>query len=60
MHPYVLQELASTRRTDLRASAQRSRRARVLAHRRRGSVRHLAGWTLIEIGIRLAGTPGNA
>jgi hypothetical protein len=59
MHPYLLEQLANTRRPELRASVQRSRRAPAATRRKRRSARHLAGWTLIEIGLKLA-TPGDA
>jgi hypothetical protein len=55
MHPYLKEQLARERARELRMQAQRARPG----HRRpgpRGSVRRRAGWTLVEIGLRLAGT----
>lgn len=55
MHPYIGELLASEHARELRAQAQQAR-----PHVRRPGpgnfVRHRAGWTLVEIGLRLAGT----
>jgi len=59
MHPYLTSQMARQRTADMRAAAQRARllrRPRVY----RTSVRHRAGWTLVEIGLRVAGTSGGA
>ena len=55
MHPYLMQELASQHAAELRA-ARGQARPHVIATGPRNSVRHRAGWTLVEIGLRLAGT----
>jgi hypothetical protein len=60
MHPYVLEQLAHARRSDLAAAARQRRRPPAGARRNRRSARHLAGWTLIEIGLKLASPPGDA
>jgi hypothetical protein len=59
MHPYLTNQMARQRTADMRAAAERARllrRPRVY----RTSVRHRAGWTLVEIGLRVAGTSGGA
>jgi hypothetical protein len=59
MHPYLTNQMSRQRAADMHAAAERARmlrRPRVL----RGSVRHRAGWTLIEIGLRVAGTSSGA
>lgn len=59
MHPFLTSQMARQRRADMRAAAERARmvrRPRVV----RSSVRHRAGWTLVAIGLRLAGTSGAA
>jgi hypothetical protein len=59
MHPYLSNQVARQRAADMRAAAER---ARMLRRPRvpRTSVRHRAGWTLVEIGLRVAGTSGSA
>jgi hypothetical protein len=55
MHPYMSEQLAREHARELRMQAQRARpRSRRPGPRR--SVRRRAGWTLVEIGLRLAGT----
>ena len=54
MHPYLMDQLASQRAAELRASRGQAR-PRVIAPGPRNSVRHRAGWTLVELGLRLAG-----
>jgi hypothetical protein len=59
MHPFLTSQMAVQRAADMRAAAERARalrRPRVF----RTSVRHRAGWTLVEIGLRVAGTSGGA
>jgi hypothetical protein len=59
MFPYQMDQLVSQHTDELRAQAQRAR----LHVRRpvpRNSVRHRAGWTLVEIGLRLAGPSDHA
>jgi hypothetical protein len=57
MHPYTMNQLAIQHIEELRTAADRSR-PHVIAPGPRNSVRHRAGWTLVEIGLRLAGTSG--
>ena len=56
MHPQLLNQLASQHADELRLQPSPGR-----PHLRRpgprNSVRHRAGWTLVEIGLRLAGGP---
>jgi hypothetical protein len=56
MHPYTISELAIRHTDELRAAAGRAR-PHVTPARLRNSVRHRAGWTLVEIGLRVAGGP---
>lgn len=59
LHPHLTSQLASQRAAELRASGDRARRHLSAAGTRNAvrhrSVRHRAGWTLVEIGLRLAG-----
>ncbi len=55
MHPYIVEQLAGERARELRTQAQQSR-ARRTRPVPRNTVRHRAGWTLVEIGLRLAGS----
>jgi hypothetical protein len=54
MNPYQLERLASRHNEELRAEAHLARR-HVQRPGPRNSVRHRAGWTLVELGLRLAG-----
>jgi len=54
MHPNLLNELASQRAEELRHQPGQVR-PHVSRLGPRNSVRHRAGWTLVEIGLRLAG-----
>jgi hypothetical protein len=54
MHPNLLNELASQRADELRHQPAQAR-PHVSRLGPRNSVRHRAGWTLVEIGLRLAG-----
>jgi hypothetical protein len=57
--PHRMDRLVSQHIDELRTQAQRAR----LHVRRpvpRNSVRHRAGWTLVEIGLRLVGPSGRA
>jgi hypothetical protein len=52
MHPYLIEQLAVQRQSELRRSAHRHG-----PHPARGchrSVRHRAGWALVAIGLTLA------
>lgn len=56
MHPYTMSRLASQHASELRTAVRRAR-PHVIPPRPRDTVRHRAGWTLVEIGLRLAGGP---
>jgi hypothetical protein len=56
MHPYTMSQLSVQHTDELRAAADRAR-PHVAPARLRNSVRHRAGWTLVEIGLRMAGVP---
>ena len=53
MNPYMIELLADEHANELRRSLQHRHAPR---RSPRGSVRHRAGWTLVEVGLRLAGT----
>jgi hypothetical protein len=53
MHPYIMSQLAFQHTSELRAAAGRAR-PHVTPPRPRASVRRRAGWTLVEIGLRIA------
>jgi hypothetical protein len=55
MHPYISELMAGERARELRAQAQQAR-LHVQRPGPRNSLRHRAGWTLIEVGLRVAGT----
>ncbi|MEU1600384.1 hypothetical protein ABZ468_48455 [Streptomyces sp. NPDC005708] len=55
MHPDTHLELHRTRATDLRAEADAHRLAADAGHPRDLRVR--LGWTLVEVGLRLAAAP---
>jgi hypothetical protein len=59
MHPHQMEQIASQRAAELRAQAHLARR-HVQRPGPRNSVRHRAGWTLVEIGLRLAGGSDDA
>jgi len=59
MHPYTMSRLAIQHTDELRADAGRAR-PHATPPRPRNSVRHRAGRTLVEIGLRLAGLPDDA
>ncbi len=61
MHPYLMEQLAKEHQREMLRYARRSPRP-ALPERRaaRRSARQRAGWALIELGLRLAGTPGSA
>jgi hypothetical protein len=54
MHPWTMNELAIQRTRELRAAG--GGRPHAMPPGPRNSVRHRAGWTLVAIGLRLAGT----
>jgi hypothetical protein len=55
MHLYISELVASERARELRAQARAGQAARP-APGARNSLRHRAGWTLVEVGLRVAGT----
>ncbi len=59
MHPHQMEQLVSQHTAELRAQAQRTR-PHVARPGPRNSVRHRAGWTLVELGLRLAGPSDRA
>jgi hypothetical protein len=59
MHPHTMSRLAIQHTNELRAAAGHARPL-VTPPRPRDSVRRRAGWTLVEIGLRLAGVPDDA
>jgi len=62
MHPHQMEQLASQHAAELRAQRTQAHLARRHVKRPgpRNSVRHRAGWTLVEIGLRLAGGSDDA
>jgi hypothetical protein len=59
MFPHQMDQLASQHTDELRTQAQRTR-LHVMRPVPRNSVRHRAGWTLVEIGLRLVGPSDHA
>jgi hypothetical protein len=59
MFPHQMDQLVSQHADELRTQAQRAR-LHVMRPVPRNSVRHRAGWTLVEIGLRLAGPSDHA
>jgi hypothetical protein len=59
MYPHQMKQMVNQHHEELRAQARRSRR-RVPRQAPRNSVRHRAGWTLVEIGLRVAGADHDA
>jgi hypothetical protein len=59
MFPRQMDQLVSQHTDELRAQAQRAR-LHVMRPVPRNSVRHRAGRTLVEIGLRLAGPSDHA
>jgi len=54
MHPHISELVASERARELRSQAQQAR-LRLQRPGPRNSLRHRAGWTLVEVGLRVAG-----
>jgi hypothetical protein len=59
MYPHQMDQMVSQHTDELRAQAHLARR-HVQRPGPRNSVRHRAGWTLVEIGLRLAGGSDDA
>ena len=59
MHPQQMEQMVRQHNAELRAQAHLARR-HVQRPGPRNSVRHRAGWTLVEIGLRLAGGSDDA
>jgi hypothetical protein len=58
-----MEQMASQRAEEMRRSMARCRRSgtrQAGRHNPHRSVRQRAGWTLVEIGLRLAGSSGRA
>ena len=59
MYPHQIEQMVSQHTNELRAQAHLARR-HVQRPGPRNSVRHRAGWTLVGIGLRLAGASNDA
>jgi hypothetical protein len=59
MFAYQMDRLVSQHTDDLRSQAERAR-LHVTRPGPRNTVRHRAGWTLVELGLRLAGPSDHA
>lgn len=59
MYPHQMEQMVSQHTDELRAQAHLARR-HVQRPGPRNSVKHRAGWTLVEIGLRLAGGSDDA
>ena len=59
MHPYQMEQMVSQHTREMRAQAHLAR-LHVPHPGPRNSVRHRAGWALVEIGLRLAGGSDDA
>ena len=59
MYPHQMEQMVRQHNDDVRTQAHLARR-RVRHAGPRNSVRHRAGWTLVEIGLRLAGASDDA
>jgi hypothetical protein len=59
MYPHQMEQMVRQHTDELRAQAHLARR-HVQRPGPRNSVRHRAGWTLVEIGLRLAGGSDDA
>jgi hypothetical protein len=59
MYPQQMEQMVSQHIAELRAQAHLARR-QVQRPGPRNSVRNRAGWTLVEIGLRLAGGADDA
>jgi hypothetical protein len=59
MYPHQMEQMVSQHTDELRAQAHLARR-HVQRPGPRNSVRHRAGWRLVEIGLRLAGGSDDA
>jgi hypothetical protein len=58
MHPDLMKDLASQHAAELRTQRTQTR-SYVSRNGPRNSVRHRAGWALVEVGLRLAGPPNH-
>jgi hypothetical protein len=59
MHPYLLGQAADQHISDMRRSAEERRIADAAASRH-ATIRNRAGWTLVQIGLRLAASSADA
>lgn len=61
MHPYLLEQLANDHNRELRRSASPRQRATPVKHSKPAqAARNRAGWILVELGLRLTSTAGEA
>jgi hypothetical protein len=60
MHPYLLGQMTQEHTDDLRRAAERHQLATAIKPvRRRPTLRTRAGWTLVQVGLRLATHPSD-
>jgi hypothetical protein len=59
MNTQMLDRVASQHLTDARQSASRCRRPSATEREQRESIRERAGWTLINVGLKLTDPPAN-
>jgi hypothetical protein len=57
MNTQMLDEVASQHITEVRQSASRCRRPSAAVREQRESIRERAGWTLINVGLKLTDPP---
>jgi hypothetical protein len=57
MNTQMLHEIASQHITEVRESAARCRQASAVEREPRESIRERAGWTLINVGLKLTDPP---
>jgi hypothetical protein len=57
MNTQMLDQIAAQHVTDVRRSAFRCRRPAATAREQRDSIRERAGWTLINVGLKLTDPP---
>jgi hypothetical protein len=58
MHPYLLSQVAHEHIADLRRSAANRTTANAVGRGR--NIRSRAGWTLVQVGLRLAASSADA
>jgi hypothetical protein len=60
MNTHMLDQIASQRITEVRESASRCHRPSAADREERESIRERAGWTLINVGLKLTDPPAKA